>query len=57
MAHLLEVHAYGIIENVQPHLVFVLVGFGLFDAVHFSLVHDLDFEVAKFAIEIIQLVG
>ncbi len=56
LAHLLEVHADGVVQDVQADLVFVFVRFGLFDAVHFRLVDDFDFQVAQFAVEIVQFV-
>jgi hypothetical protein len=53
---LLEIHAHGVVQNVQPPLVLVFVRFGLFDAVHLGLIDDLDFQVAQFAVEIVQFV-
>jgi hypothetical protein len=47
LAHLLEVHAHRVVQNVQPHLFLVFVRVRLLDAVHFGLVHDFDFEIAQ----------
>ena len=54
LSHLLEIHPHRVIENVQPVGVFLL-GFGGFDAVHLRLIHDFDFETAKFGENSIQL--
>jgi hypothetical protein len=49
LAHLLEIHADGVVQDVQPAFFLLVLGFGLADAVHLGLVHDGDFEVGLMA--------
>ena len=57
LAHLPQIHADGIIQNVQPPLFpfLFLLRFRLFDAVHLGLVHDVDVEVVQFGINLVEL--
>ena len=54
LPHLLEIHPHRVVQDVQPRRV-VLLGVGLLDAVHFRLVHDLDFQRAQFGKNLVQL--
>ncbi len=56
LAHLLEVHAHRVVEDVQPALVLLFLRFGLLDAVDLGLVDDVDLEVAQLDVNLIQFV-
>ncbi len=55
LAHLLEVHAHRVVQDVQACFLVLFVRFGLLDPVHLRLVNDLDFQVAQLAVEIVQV--
>ena len=59
LAHLLQIHPHGIIENIQAAFVLLLflLRLGLLDAIHFGLVHDLDLEIAELDVNLVQVVG
>ena len=48
LAHLLEIHADRVIEDIEAGLFLFFFRFGLLDAIDFGLVDDLDLEVAEF---------
>ena len=54
LAHFLEIHADWIVQNVEPHLLVFVFRLGLFDAVHFRLVDDLDLQVAELEVDLVQ---
>ena len=50
-----QIHADGIVQDVQPHFLVVVFRLRLFDAIHLRLVHDLDLQIAQFEVNLIQL--
>ena len=57
LAHLLEIHADRIIENVEAGFILLFLGLGLFDAVDFGLVDDFDFEVAELDVNFVEFLA
>ena len=57
LAHLLEVHPYRIVEDVEPGLVVLLLGLRLLDAVHLRLVHDLNIQIPQLDEDLVQFLG
>ena len=54
LAHLLEIHADRIVQDVEPPFLVLLVRFGLFDAVHLRLVNNLDLQIAQLDVDLVQ---
>jgi hypothetical protein len=57
LPHLLKVHPDRVIEDIEAGFVFLLLGFGLADAIDLGLVNDFDVESAEFAVDFVQFVG
>jgi hypothetical protein len=57
LAHLLEVHADGIVEDVEAGAVLLFLVVGGFDAVHLGLVHDFDIEAAELDVDGVEFLG
>ena len=55
LAHLLEVHADGVVQDIEPRLVFFFFLFGRLGAVYLGLINDLDLEVTEFDVDLIHL--
>ena len=55
LAHLLEVHADRVVQDVQPGLVLLFLRLRLLDPVHLGLVNDLDFEIAELDVDLVQV--
>jgi hypothetical protein len=57
LPHLLQIHADGIVQDVQAVLVLrLLLRLGLFDPIHFRLIDDLDLQVAELAVDLVQVI-
>ena len=46
-----------VVEDIEAAFFFFFLGFGGFDAVHFGLVHDLDFKVGELGVNLIEVLG
>ncbi len=55
LAHLLQIHPHRIVQNVEPaFFLLFLFRLRLLDAVHFRLLHNIDFEMSQPDINLIQ---
>ncbi len=52
---MLEVHAHGIIENIEPGFVLFLFNFWLFHPVHLGLIDDFDLQAAELDINLVEI--
>jgi len=57
LTHLPEVHANGVIENIEAGFILLFIGFRLLNAVNFSLIHNIDFQIAELGANFLQRLG